>query len=223
MATGGLIMSTWRLNTFLTTWRTSVNKHYPRRTKLSDGTIGDTAHQAESSSEHNPDPDGSVDAWDCDVNLLGSSNPLGSTLEVAAMRGLLAEFQKQPQAQLWIFQRKIANRDVGNWKIRVYTGPSPHDHHCHFQSRQSQETRPYTGEVVPAMNSKPSAAKLGTRVLKLGMSGADVAYLQRWLGLDADGVFGPATLAKVLAYQKMRGIAADGVVGKGTWSQMGIK
>lgn len=217
-------MASWHLNEFLTTWRASVNKQFPRRTKASDGTIGDTAHQ-QTASQHNPDADGSVDAWDADVNLLGSSTETGTAAEVAAMKKLIAEFQKQPQAQLWIFQRHIANRDVDTWKVRPYTGPSPHDHHCHFQSRSTQEKQPYTGDldkVFTAVNAKPSVAKLGSRVLKKGMTGADVAYVQRWLGLDDDGVFGPATEAKVRAYQRMRGISVDGAVGPATWKQIGI-
>jgi hypothetical protein len=218
-------VSAWYLNKFLTSWRDAVNNQFPKRTKLSDGTIGDQAHQAESSSEHNPDADGSVDAWDCDLNLLGSSNQLGSPAEVADMRKLIAEFQKQPQAQLWIFQRQIANRDVGNWKVRPYTGASAHDHHCHFQSKPTKEKQPYTGDldkVFTAINSKPATASLGARTLKKGMTGPDVAWVQRWLGLDDDGTFGPATESKVRAYQKMRGIAVDGRVGPKTWAQMGV-
>lgn len=212
-------MAGWYLNAFLTSWRAHVKSKYPKRTTLSDGTIGDAAHQA-NNSEHNPDSDGSVDAWDCDVNLLATSNPTGSNAEVLAMRGLIAEFQKQTQAQLWIFKRQIANRDVSNWKVRPYTGASAHDHHCHFQSRQSQETRPFTGEVTPAVNAKPAVA--GSRTLKLGMSGEDVKYLQRWLGIESDGVFGVATRSKVLWYQTMRGLTADGIVGSATWREMGV-
>jgi peptidoglycan hydrolase-like protein with peptidoglycan-binding domain len=218
-------VTAWYLNAFLTSWRTAVNKQFPKRTKLSDGTIGDTAHQ-QTNSEHNPDADGSVDAWDCDVNLVGSGTPTGNAMELRAMRQLIAEFQRQPQAQLWIFQRQIANRDIDAWKVRPYSGPSPHDHHCHFQSKSTREKQPYAGsldEVFTAINAKPAAAKIGSRTLTKGMTGADIAYLQRWLGVDDDGVFGPATEAKVKAYQRMRGITADGIVGPATWHEMGVK
>ena len=39
-------------------------------------------------------------------------------------------------------------------------------------------------------------------------------------GLTVDGVFGPATPAAVLAYQRSRGLAADGVIGPVTWAQL---
>src|SRR5689334_3811705 len=64
----GMAMANWYLNRALTAFRAAVNSAYPHRDKSSDGTIGDAAHQA-TSSDHNPDRDGSVDAWDMDNNL----------------------------------------------------------------------------------------------------------------------------------------------------------
>ncbi len=217
----------WYLNAFLTSYRKAVNVEFPKRGRASDGTIGDQAHAART-SEHNPDADGSVDAWDLDVNLLGSSSETGTKAEQAAMRTLLGEFQRQPQAQLWIYQGKIANRDVGNWRVRDYLGANPHDKHAHLQSRESQEKRPYTGDLdevfdAPSAKPKPGGPKPGSRTLKEGMSGPDVAYLQRWLGLPDDGKFGPKTEARVRWYQKMRGLGVDGMVGPKTWRAMGIK
>lgn len=60
--------------------------------------------------------------------------------------------------------------------------------------------------------------KLGTRVLKLGVSGSDVSELQSLLkstGFDpgpVDGYFGPRTAKAVKAFQKARGLKASGVV-----------
>lgn len=218
---------TWYLNAFLTSYRKAVDQQFPKRGRKSDGTIGDQAHAART-SEHNPDKDGSVDAWDLDTNLLGSAVETGTAAEQAAMRKLLADFHLQPQSQLWIYQGKIANRDVGNWKVRNYTGANRHDKHAHLQTRDSQERKPYTGdldEVFDAPSSKPAQGgpKPGSRTLKLGLTGPDVAYLQRWLGIPDDDEFGPATEKRVRWYQKMRGIAVDGVVGPKTWHAMGIK
>ncbi len=150
-------MAGWHLNPFLTSFREAVNEAYPRRGKASDGTLGDLAHAARS-SEHNPDTDGSVDAWDMDVNLLGSSTPTGTAAELAEVRAVLARFQKQPGAQLWIFRGKIANRDVDNWRVREYDGPNPHDHHAHLQSKQTREKQRFTGVILPASNKEPDMA-----------------------------------------------------------------
>ena len=48
--------------------------------------------------------------------------------------------------------------------------------------------------------------------------GQDVAYLQKFLGIKVDGIFGPFTEKAVIAFQKkQKGIVADGVVGPITW------
>lgn len=50
-------------------------------------------------------------------------------------------------------------------------------------------------------------------------NGEDVAYLQKFLGITVDGIFGPKTHAAVVAFQKkQKGIIADGVVGPITWA-----
>ena len=220
-------MANWFLNAFLSSFRAQVDKRFPKRTRGSEGTIADRAHEL-TISQHNDDSDGSVDAWDLDVNLLGSNQPEGSDAERKAMYALLGEFQKQPQAQLWIYRGQIANADVDNWRKRPYTGANAHRKHGHLQSRQSKETQRYTGnldKVIDAVNAKPSSKgpKPGSRTLKKGMTGEDVGYLQRWLGVKDDGDFGPATEERVRWYQGMRDLTVDGVVGSRTWAEMGVK
>jgi peptidoglycan hydrolase-like protein with peptidoglycan-binding domain len=62
----------------------------------------------------------------------------------------------------------------------------------------------------------------GTRLIRPGMKGWDVAVLQyllsthRLLRTTPDGVFGPQTEAAVLRFQRARGLAPDGVVGPAT-------
>lgn len=69
---------------------------------------------------------------------------------------------------------------------------------------------------------KPSQAAPAARaVLKQGSSGSDVKYLQKKLGLTADGSFGPKTDAAVRAFQAKHHLAADGVVGQQTWAVIG--
>lgn len=47
----------------------------------------------------------------------------------------------------------------------------------------------------------------------LGARGADVAEVQRLLGVKADGIFGQDTLRAVKTAQTQAGLAADGIVG----------
>jgi cell wall-associated NlpC family hydrolase len=53
--------------------------------------------------------------------------------------------------------------------------------------------------------------------LERGDRGPRVAAVQRWLGLDVDRFFGPATQRAVKRFQRRRGLTADGIVGAATW------
>lgn len=60
------------------------------------------------------------------------------------------------------------------------------------------------------------------RPLRQGNAGPDVEALQRALGIDDDGRFGPATLAAVKRLQAQRGLVVDGVVGVMTRQVLGL-
>ena len=62
-------------------------------------------------------------------------------------------------------------------------------------------------------------------LLKQGMAGRDVKELQQKLiewgyRLEADGKFGPMTVAAVKAFQESRGLKVDGIVGVQTWEEI---
>lgn len=233
---------TWYLNAFLTSWRAAVDSKFPHRSKASDGTIGDTAHQAESFSEHNPDKDGSVDAWDMDDNLNGpNANALGTPAELAAIEELKAEFEKLPESQLWIHNREIANRDIGNWKRRPYHGASEHREHVHWQSRSSMEkvaVSPHVLDdlVVTAINNPQRLAAYENSTIPPWPVKANVSYdvgdkhsyyltvyraqhrlHERGWKLTIDGYYGPQTEHIVKAFQSAKGLAVDGKLGPKTW------
>ena len=56
--------------------------------------------------------------------------------------------------------------------------------------------------------------------LRQGDEGEEVRKLQRALGIDDDGDFGPNTKKAVRAFQKKNGLYVDGVVGKNTWARL---
>lgn len=65
-------------------------------------------------------------------------------------------------------------------------------------------------------------AKPTSRTLQHGSAGADVAFLQRWLGLADDGYFGPVTEQAVKRYQTKHGLDDDGIVGPATWKELDV-
>ncbi|MGY4645519.1 peptidoglycan-binding protein [Cellulomonas sp. URHB0016] len=69
-----------------------------------------------------------------------------------------------------------------------------------------------------------SAASIPQSVINRGISsgarGEPVRIVQRIVGANSDGIFGPRTRAAVQAYQRAHGLVADGVVGRLTWAVM---
>jgi peptidoglycan hydrolase-like protein with peptidoglycan-binding domain len=85
---------------------------------------------------------------------------------------------------------------------------------------QPQPSPPPSAPVTtPAL--PPVSSSLGSRILKSGLSGADVTEWQQKLGalgfpVGVDGQFGPETDAATRAFQKSRGLQVDGQVGPNT-------
>jgi LPXTG-motif cell wall-anchored protein len=126
--------TTWRTARSLDKLRAQINALWPVRDKSSDGTIGDTAHQA-TKSEHNPedhdnnpatpgvvramdithDPDHGVDAQKIVDSLVASKDP----------RILYLIFN----GRMW---RSYAKPNIRPWVPAPYTGSNSHAHHFHI-------------------------------------------------------------------------------------------
>jgi len=125
------------LNNALTAWRNAVNRLVGEiRDTESDGARADAAHG--SNSQHQEDADGTVDAFDMDKNLLGSSDPDGDSREDQLHAALLKDFERDNRAHLWISNRVISQHDEG-WDNDEYNGENAHDRHTHFEARQDRE------------------------------------------------------------------------------------
>jgi cell wall-associated NlpC family hydrolase len=69
-------------------------------------------------------------------------------------------------------------------------------------------------------SAKAGARRAVPRILRRGDRGHDVVRLQRVLGVTADGVFGPHTLAAVKRFQRTHRLLVDGEVGPQTRAAM---
>ena len=78
-------------------------------------------------------------------------------------------------------------------------------------------------KINEVINKDNNYAKLKIiRTIRRGVTGEDVKTIQKYFGLDADGVYGRGTMAKVKEWQIMNGLYADGVFGSGSrakWNQ----
>lgn len=156
-------MANWELTDGLYNLRAQVNAAFPDRDKASDGTIGDAAHQAGTSS-HNPDDspankgrpewDGDSDAnsevraWDMDTDLRAAP---------ATAQQVVDHIRKLPGVssvlRYMIYNRKIY-RAANGWAPEAYEGPSAHTEHIHFtgqftQAADNNTTFDYRLEEIP--------------------------------------------------------------------------
>jgi hypothetical protein len=95
-----------------------------------------------------------------------------------------------------------------------FEGPRGEDAVTKWQTSDSKpEDKPKSAPI--SIKDFEEVIKTG-RVLKVGRSGEAVKALQRFLRIEDDGKFGPATKAAVVKFQKDNGLKPDGIVGKNT-------
>lgn len=208
----------WRVARAVLTLRDQINAAYPKRSKASDGTIGDTAHIAQgNASDHNPwlinNGVGVVSALDithdpvhgCDIDKISDQ----------------LQASRDRRIKYVIANGLIMNGHKGSspWVWRTYNGSDKHTNHMHV----SVETWPSLYDDATTWNlGLATAESVKVRDLQQGMEGDDVKALQRKLGVTADGDFGPKTKAAVVKFQKANKLTADGIVGPKTRAALGL-
>lgn len=240
----------WEVVRNLDELRDQLNKRFPKRDKTSDGSIGDTSHQAGSSS-HNPDKSGNpewrdgdskdeVRARDFDKDLKDSG---GVTMEVVVQHLVkLARAGRLPFLRYLIFNKRIWHKSDG-FKTRTYIGKNKHEGHLHANSDFSQAADNATGVNyrLDEVGKKPATPKPpatpATKVYKEGDKGAEVRKIQDFLRrvfpsyrssvsvkrnqvISVDGDFGKQTTAWVKEFQERTGLKQDGEVGPLTFAKL---
>lgn len=196
----------WRLAKSLIRLRDQINQLAPHRSKVSDGSVGDTSHAARP-SDHNPDSRGVVAAIDVTHDPVNGCD--GQTLSRAVT--------SDPRVKYIIYNSEIWKARTKRWER--YTGPNKHKQHVHIsvQPDRYDNVEPWPLVVAPSASVSPSRP-----VLKLGDKGQEVRRLQSKLGIEVDGQFGYGTQKAVMQFQEKHGLEVDGKVGKATWAKLGV-
>lgn len=140
----------WTLAKSLDNLRNEVNAKFPKRSRISDGTIGDAAH-ARVPSDHNPNAQGVVTALDL------THDPANGFDAHAVADELLAK--RHPALKYLISNRRIAG-DWTNWQWRVYSGSNAHTRHIHVSvgvGDDGKSTGDYDNTSPWGVTKRPSA------------------------------------------------------------------
>lgn len=127
----------WRVAKSLLTLRDDVNQAAPRRSKASDGTIGDAAH-CRRSSDHNP--------WvrDGSIGVVTAMDVTDDPSHGCSANNIAESIRRNRDARVKyiIWNRRIANSSpIGGsaaWEWRPYNGSNPHDKHIHISVKSDK-------------------------------------------------------------------------------------
>jgi hypothetical protein len=206
----------WHLAGSLVSLRDSVNAHWPKRDKTSDGGIGNEAHQAEGSgSDHNPWLHGTVRAYDFDVDGINA----GWLAEQLRDLGHYGDLRLVGGGYV-IWNHQITSPDFSHWM--PYDGADPHTSHVHVSVTRNSPAYEYGGPwaflaAKPTPRQQPLPTPTGAHHdatgrgdsfrAEVGDVGPEVAELERELehyaplyagGLDdGRGVYDQADVAAV--------------------------
>jgi hypothetical protein len=88
-------------------------------------------------SDHNPDAQGWVRAWDCDADLHKGGKPDVMSDLVDQIR-LLCKSGVENRISYIIYDSRIYS-SILNWKPRKYTGANKHTAHAHFSFKKTAD------------------------------------------------------------------------------------
>lgn len=209
----------WRLAPSLITLVDELDRRWPHRSRISDGSIGDAAHQARQ-SDHNPDPSGDVRALD-----ITEDHQHGPPLD-QLLNHLVTT--RDHRIKYVIYEARIVRSyptaTVPAWRSAPYTGPNQHRHHMHVSVLDTPVARDSRAPWYPPAGGP--ALKIPDRrypgIAREGHTGAHVKVWQQALNergahLRVDGIFGPKTRATVEDWQRAHGLVVDGIAGPATW------
>lgn len=133
-----------RIAKSLATLRTQVNAALPKRSKSSDGWLGDQAHAARK-SDHNPNSAGVVQAFDI------THDPAGGFDSYAFAEHM--RLQRDSRIKFVISNGRIFSSTEKPWQWRKYSGSNRHDRHVHISvlddPKKYDDPREWAIDIAP--------------------------------------------------------------------------
>ena len=167
-------------------------------------------------------------AWTPSIENWARKKGILKPASAAAKLGDLVLFQMPGPKRVNHVGMVVKNRKKG---AAVYTvegntgGSNPRNGGMVAVTKRTKYIR-YIVDMSAMYRSEPKPkAKVYTlkRMLLQGSSGSAVEKLQKLVGAKVDGIFGPKTKKKVVAFQKKKGLKQDGIVGAATAKALGWK
>ncbi|HEY7507011.1 MAG TPA: hypothetical protein VH621_05355 [Nitrososphaera sp.] len=210
----------WRVASSLLTLRNQIDKAYPKRSTVSDGTIGDAAH-ATRKSDHNPWLKDSKEEPVVTAMDITHDPRMGVDCEVIADAIVRS---KDPRVKYIIWNKHIIKPP--RWEWAPYTGANPHTLHMHVSV--STDEKLYDSKVAWKIgDSEPDRSMekvIGKTVLIRGAANppgevrrAKTALIDT---LNDERGFGPLMEALTKAFQREAGLMDDGKIGGYTWEKL---
>jgi hypothetical protein len=142
----------WRLAPSLVALFDQVDEKAPNRSTASDGSIGDTSHQARA-SDHNPDETGDVLAGDITHDPKGGFDAHAFAEQV--------RIRRDPRVKYVISQGRMFSSYGSTkrpaWQWGTYTGPNGHFQHVHISVLDTPFARSDQSSWFPKIAPQPPA------------------------------------------------------------------
>lgn len=207
-------MIMWRVAKTLDVLLDQINRLAPKRSKASDGSVGDASH-ASRGSDHNPwVKDGQVGV----VTARDFTHDPSHGFDAYKFADML-KANADPRLKYLISNRRIWNPAVSH-EWRHYTGANPHNHHTHVSVKpdKAHYDSPVPWRLDMAFMPDANIAQAP----RVG-SVKEIQELLKARGFDPgliDGKLGPKTQAAIRAFQEARGLVIDGKAGQYTWNAL---
>ena len=199
----------WRVAESLERLREQINQMAPDRSKASDGSIGDAAHQTRD-SDHNPwVTDGTIGV----VTARDFTHDPKHGCDAEKIADLIVA-SKDKRVKYLIWNRRIVSSQVQPWKWRNYTGANPHNKHVHISVLPDKAKYDDRSDW---QLSQASLAKLAMAFAAEAVDDIELAwgkkvsapFKRKVIEIAAELGIDPNFLMAAMAFESMRTFSAD--------------